>query len=324
MSRARSRDVQIAALLAALRTRGETLDELIGAAAGACASWRCRCPRRPPARSTPAAPAATARTRSTSRPSRRWSWRARACRSRSTATARPRAAAAAPSCSRRSASRSTIPPSAWRAPCREIGIGFLYARACHPAMARVAPVRAALGVRTLFNRLGPLTNPMRVRRQLVGVAIAALLEPTLAALVELGAERVWVVHGEDGLDELSLSAPTRVAAPRRTARARSFVVAHGEIVPARRARGARGRRRGGERAHCARGARGREGREARRGAAERRGGALRGRTRARRSRDGAKLAAESLDERPRTARCSSAASRSRRPRRDRARAHSRA
>jgi len=93
---------------------------------------------------------------------------------------------------------------------REVGFGFLYARACHPAMARVAPVRAALGFRTLFNRIGPLTNPMRVRRQLVGVAEPAQLEPMAAALEALGAERVWVVHSEDGLDEISLSAPTRV------------------------------------------------------------------------------------------------------------------
>jgi anthranilate phosphoribosyltransferase len=113
----------------------------------------------------------------------------------------------------------------------EIGIGFLYARACHPSMARVAPVRAALGIRTLFNRLGPLTNPMRVRRQLVGVAKDSLVEPTLAALVELGAERVWVVHGEDGLDELSVSAPTRVAAF-ADGRTERFIVGHGEVVPA--------------------------------------------------------------------------------------------
>ena len=84
-----------------------------------------------------------------------------------------------------------------------VGIGFLFARACHPSMARVAPIRARLAVPTLFNRLGPLTNPMRVRRQLVGVADASLCEPTLEALVELGAESAWVVHARDGLDEAS-------------------------------------------------------------------------------------------------------------------------
>src|SRR3970282_896266 len=76
-----------------------------------------------------------------------------------------------------------IPPERMARAVREVGIGFLYARSCHPAMARVAPVRAALGIRTLFNRLGPLTTPMRVRRQLVGVATAALVEPPLAGPV---------------------------------------------------------------------------------------------------------------------------------------------
>ena len=85
----------------------------------------------------------------------------------------------------------------------EIGIGFLFARACHPAMARVAPIRARLATPTIFNRLGPLTNPMGVKRQLVGVAQASLCAPTRDALVELGAETVWVVHARDGLDEVS-------------------------------------------------------------------------------------------------------------------------
>lgn len=93
---------------------------------------------------------------------------------------------------------------------RAVGIGFLFARLCHPAMARVAPIRTALGIPTIFNRLGPLTNPMRVRRHMVGVARAELVEPTLDALVELGAERIWVVHGEDGLDEISICASTQV------------------------------------------------------------------------------------------------------------------
>ena len=111
----------------------------------------------------------------------------------------------------------------------EVGIGFLFARACHPAMARVAPVRSALGIRTIFNRLGPLTNPMRVSRQLVGVADASLLEPTLAVLVELGVRSAWVVHGEDGLDEISLCAPTHVHAYREGAH-EIFSVRPGEIV----------------------------------------------------------------------------------------------
>jgi anthranilate phosphoribosyltransferase len=90
-----------------------------------------------------------------------------------------------------------------------VGIGFLFARACHPAMARVAPIRAKLGTPSIFNRLGPLTNPMRVRCQLVGVADAALAPATLDALVQLGAERACVVHAADGLDEASTCAVTR-------------------------------------------------------------------------------------------------------------------
>lgn len=79
-------------------------------------------------------------------------------------------------------------------------------------MARVAEVRKRIPHPTLFNRLGPLTNPMRVRRQLVGVAQPALLEPMRDALVALGSERVWVACADDGLDELSLGGPSRIAA----------------------------------------------------------------------------------------------------------------
>lgn len=93
----------------------------------------------------------------------------------------------------------------------EIGIAFLFAPRMHPAMRRVMPVRRALGVRTLFNVLGPLTNPAGARRQLVGV-FAARLVPTIAGvLAELGAEHALVVHGEDGMDEITTTASTRVA-----------------------------------------------------------------------------------------------------------------
>ncbi len=108
--------------------------------------------------------------------------------------------------------RIDAPAEQMAAAVRELGFGFLFARACHPAMARVAPIRARIPHPTLFNRLGPLTNPMRVRRQLVGVAQAALLEPMRDALVALGSERVWVANADDGLDELSLAGPSRIAA----------------------------------------------------------------------------------------------------------------
>jgi anthranilate phosphoribosyltransferase len=86
----------------------------------------------------------------------------------------------------------------------EVGIAFLYAPAFHPALRRVAAVRRELGVRTLFNVLGPLVNPAGVRRQVVGVGDPRLLEPVARVLEELGAERAWVVHGAGGLDELGL------------------------------------------------------------------------------------------------------------------------
>jgi anthranilate phosphoribosyltransferase len=92
----------------------------------------------------------------------------------------------------------------------EVGIGFLYAPALHPAMRHAAPVRAALGIRTAFNLLGPLANPAGVRRQVVGVPRDEWTEVVAEALRELGAERAWVVHGEDGLCDLTVTAPTRV------------------------------------------------------------------------------------------------------------------
>jgi anthranilate phosphoribosyltransferase len=91
------------------------------------------------------------------------------------------------------------------------GVCFLFAQAHHPAMKNVAAVRRALGFRTIFNLLGPLANPARVARQLVGVFAEEWLDPMAEALRRLGAERAWVVHGEDGLDEISISAATNVA-----------------------------------------------------------------------------------------------------------------
>jgi anthranilate phosphoribosyltransferase len=90
----------------------------------------------------------------------------------------------------------------------EVGIAFLFAPKLHPAMASVVPVRKALGVRTVFNMLGPLTNPAGVQRQVVGVW-GPEIQPLMAeALAELGARHALVVHSDDGLDELSVCAPS--------------------------------------------------------------------------------------------------------------------
>ncbi len=92
----------------------------------------------------------------------------------------------------------------------EVGIVFLFAPMLHPAMAQVMPVRKELGVRTLFNVLGPLTNPAGAKRQLIGVFSPDLVEPIARVLRELGSEHALVVHG-DGLDEMTTTGPTAVA-----------------------------------------------------------------------------------------------------------------
>jgi len=93
---------------------------------------------------------------------------------------------------------------------RRTGIAFLFAPKLHPAMSAVAAVRRELGVRTIFNVLGPLTNPAFARRQVLGVYSDHLVEIVANVLLALGADRAMVVHSRDGLDELSVSAPTHV------------------------------------------------------------------------------------------------------------------
>jgi len=93
----------------------------------------------------------------------------------------------------------------------ELGIAFLFAPRLHPAMAAVMPVRRALAVRTVFNLLGPLTNPAGVRRQVIGVWGSDVIDVVAGALAELGAVHALVVHSDDGLDELSVSAPSSVS-----------------------------------------------------------------------------------------------------------------
>lgn len=91
------------------------------------------------------------------------------------------------------------------------GVGFLFAPALHPAFARMRSVRKELGARTVFNLLGPLSNPAGAKRQLLGVYSTALVRPLAEALKALGSEEAMVVSSRDGLDEIALSAPTVVA-----------------------------------------------------------------------------------------------------------------
>jgi len=93
----------------------------------------------------------------------------------------------------------------------EIGIGFMYAPLLHTAMKHVMPARREIGVRTVFNLLGPLTNPAGANAQVIGVASASLTEPLARVLAELGTIRAFVVHGADGLDEISNTGESQIS-----------------------------------------------------------------------------------------------------------------
>jgi anthranilate phosphoribosyltransferase len=121
--------------------------------------------------------------------------------------------------------RIGLTPEEVAASITQSGIGFMLAPAHHPAMRRVTEIRAELGTRTLFNLIGPLANPAGVKRQLLGVFSAHWLKPLAEVLRNLGSERVWLVHGSDGLDEVTTTGPTFVTALESGA-IRSF-----EIVP---------------------------------------------------------------------------------------------
>src|SRR5712675_647212 len=104
-----------------------------------------------------------------------------------------------------------IPPETISACIKTAGIGFMFAPAHHPAMKHVGPTRVELGTRTIFNLLGPLSNPAGVKRQMVGVFSRHWVQPLAQVLKNLGSDSVWVVHGSDGLDEITLTGPSFVA-----------------------------------------------------------------------------------------------------------------
>ena len=93
----------------------------------------------------------------------------------------------------------------------KVGIGFMFAQAHHSAMKHVAPVRGELGIKTVFNMLGPLSNPALVKRQLLGVFASSWVEPFAEVLRNLGSTSAWVVHGSDGMDEITTTGPSAVA-----------------------------------------------------------------------------------------------------------------
>mgnify|MGYP001821820019 FL=1 len=107
--------------------------------------------------------------------------------------------------------RIDLAPQAVERCIEEVGIGFLFAPSHHAAMRHAAPVRRELGIRTLFNLLGPLANPASATHQVVGVFDPSRLEQLAEALGVLGLSAAWVVHGEGGLDEVSPAGPTQVA-----------------------------------------------------------------------------------------------------------------
>jgi anthranilate phosphoribosyltransferase len=107
---------------------------------------------------------------------------------------------------------------------KEVGFGFMYAPAYHPAMKHVGPTRREIGIRTVFNILGPLTNPAHTPYQVLGVADVSLMRKMGEVLLHLGCQHALIIHGEDGIDECSLSAPTRICEVRSGQELREYTI----------------------------------------------------------------------------------------------------
>src|SRR6266849_10287229 len=112
---------------------------------------------------------------------------------------------------------------------QEVGFGFMFAPAYHPAMKHVGPTRREIGIRTVFNILGPLTNPALTHYQVLGVADGSLLRKMGEVLLHLGCQHALIIHGEDGIDECSLSAPTRVCEVRHGEELREYTITPEEV-----------------------------------------------------------------------------------------------
>ena len=200
---------QIGGLLMALRTRGETVEEY--AAAAAVMRARCRAVAAPPGAIDIVGTGGDGK----------------GTLNISTATAFVVAGAGVPVAkhgNRNLSSKSgaadaltqlgvnvMVGPQVVEKALQEVGIGFMMAPMHHPAIAHVMPTRAELGTRTIFNILGPLTNPAGVRRQLTGAFSRALIRPMAETLKALGSDAAWLVHGADGTDELSIAGVTWLA-----------------------------------------------------------------------------------------------------------------
>jgi anthranilate phosphoribosyltransferase len=116
---------------------------------------------------------------------------------------------------------------------QQTGFGFLFAPAYHPAIKHVGPARREMGIRTIFNILGPLTNPARPPYQVLGVPDPSLLRKMGEVLLRLGCKHALIIHGEDGIDECSLAAPTRVCEVRQGANLREYTITPEEVGLAR-------------------------------------------------------------------------------------------
>ena len=230
-------DAQIAALLIALRMKGETVEEIVGFAeairaaasplpierasapmrsrsvAQAAMLWS-RNPRRTPRWSTPAVPAAMPAELSTFQLRRRWSTAGAGVRVAKHGNRSISSKCGSADVVEALGVNIQLSPERAAQCLREVGICFLYAPNLHPAMKQVQGVRRELRMRTMFNLLGPLTNPARASGQVVGVYSLDLVEKLAEALSMLGLRRALVVHGLDGLDEITITGTTRVAEAR--------------------------------------------------------------------------------------------------------------